>query len=331
MLPVIELPAGDPFARGVAYGRAARAGIERSLENYRWLFDATAGVSWSDAAARAAQFVPAWEAFAPELLAEVAGTAEGAGVTTADLICLDSRSEVFSALRREARMNATPTECTALAVVPPRSDAPLYAQTWDWYAMQLDALVVLRLPGGGACFAEAGMLGKIGLNETGLAVGLQFLSSEDDGTGEGLPVHVLLRATLDRCASVAEALELLDDVQPAGSASIGLVDSAGDAAFVELSPASRATLRPEAESSATPTTFSVPSPRSANRRRFDPQHPHPSDPLAVLPCRGSAVWRARRHADVAEQRGRLRLGVSGGRSVAARLGADQTVIGSSPT
>ena len=82
------------------------------------------------------------------------------------------------------------------------------AQNWDWIGRQREALVVLKsIDDAGqriTTLTEAGMLAKIGFNESGFALGLNIVRSLRDGESAGVPVHVLLRHLLS-CRSVAHA------------------------------------------------------------------------------------------------------------------------------
>jgi isopenicillin-N N-acyltransferase-like protein len=94
---------------------------------------------------------------------------------------------------------------------------------------------------------EAGILGKIGLNSHGVAVALNFLASTRDTGADGVPVHVLLRMTLDSCRTVAEALELLLRAPVGASACVtvaGAEPDGRDLAAVELSPSGPALVWP---------------------------------------------------------------------------------------
>ena len=53
------------------------------------------------------------------------------------------------------------------------------------------------------------MLAKLGHNGHGVACGLNFLTCSVDGGLDGMPIHVLLRLVLERCASGADARALL--------------------------------------------------------------------------------------------------------------------------
>lgn len=149
----------------------------------------------------------------------------------------------------------------------------MLAQNWDWHPdLASSTLVwVVEHPGGRfATLTEAGMLGKIGLNDAGLGVGLNLLTTTADGGAEGVPIHALLRAVLERCPSVEAAVELLCGATVRASSAV-TVATTGDAVTVELSPGGPNVIR--GGEAATRTTScvrrlpgSTPSPPSARTR-----------------------------------------------------------------
>ena len=249
MFPVIEL-SGSPFEHGSKHGAAARHRVERSLANYRALFE-FCGIGWSEAQRLGRGYRDVIGDFAPALLEEIEGIAAGAGRAADEILALNARTEILpptfpgkpSAEWLASRLGAPADfgECTAIAVAPPRSASgeTLLAQNWDWLGAQRDALVVLRVRGAdgarGLTLTEAGMLAKIGCNDLGFGVCLNILRSEDDGAAPGVPVHVLLRALLD-CGSVRDAIALAGRCRVGASSNVLCADAAGEAAALELSP-----------------------------------------------------------------------------------------------
>ena len=279
--PLIDLRhLGDARQRGRAIGQATRERIARSLSTYAHLF-ALAGVSWAQACERARRYRDVIGALDASLVEEIEGLAEGCGQAREALLALNCRSEIlppnyFSgqtlasagalAANRAAGVagwagaNGLPedlSECTAISVAA-RASANGHAwmaQNWDWIGRQRGALVILRLPGaqGGdvRTLTEAGMLAKIGLNDAGFALGLNILRSPRDGAQPGVPVHVLLRHLLDRCASLADLRERLARLAAslgfAAASNVPCADAAGHAASFEVAPAGWAELAPVAE------------------------------------------------------------------------------------
>ena len=215
----------------VTAGEVPAERIRCSLDTYRWLFGEA---GWEAARAHAPAIGEALAAAEPRWIDELSLWAAAAGTDLDDLLVLNARSEVLSALRSERRRRRG--ECTVVA------EAGRLGQTWDWFGRQRPAMVVLRTPGF-LTLTEAGMLAKVGVNRDGLAVGLTYLASPGDGVpGVGrLPVHALLRLLLERSSSVATGLELLAQHPLSGSACIPLVDRT-QAVLVESTPAGRSVL-----------------------------------------------------------------------------------------
>lgn len=167
---------------------------------------------------------------APDLIAEVEGMAEGAGVPADALLALQARTELLAG-----------AECSLIAT-PGRVE-----QNWDWHRDVVPLVWIVEQPGGRwfATLTEAGILGKIGLSSRGLCFGLNFLRcSLDGGLDGGVPVHVLLRRLLDGTESFADALALLQAARVTASSCI-TVGSADEVSAVELSPGGARVLRGE--------------------------------------------------------------------------------------
>jgi isopenicillin-N N-acyltransferase like protein len=253
--PVLDVR-GDAFERGRIHGSLARARVERSLVNYRALFE-HCGLGWNEAQAIAARVRPVIGRLDAALLEEIEGIAAGSERSVNEILALNARTEILPPTFPE---RATPQwlaqvrggtdfgECTAIAVLPRRSATgeTLLAQNWDWLGTQRGSLVLLREtePEGHSLLTltEAGMLAKIGLNSRGLGVCLNILRSQSDGLSPGVPVHVLLRRLLC-CASVEEAESMVRGLRCGASSNILCADAAGHAACFELSPAGAAVVR----------------------------------------------------------------------------------------
>jgi isopenicillin-N N-acyltransferase like protein len=247
MFPILELK-GSPFERGRQHGELARDRVERSLANYKALFE-HAGLDWVTAQAIAARYAPVIRELDAGLYEEIEGIAAGSGRKTSEILALNARTEILPPSFPEKasaewlaamKQGADLGECTAIAVLPGRSanGRTLLAQNWDWLGAQRDCLVLLRAGTGADAYltlTEAGMLAKIGLNSRGFGICLNILRSRDDGLSLGVPVHVVLRRLL-ACADVAEAERLLKRLKYASSSNILCADAKGGSASFELSP-----------------------------------------------------------------------------------------------
>ena len=253
MFPLIEV-SGSARERGQQHGLQAKARIERSIATYARLF-AYCGIDWHGAQRLGAAYRDAIGDLDPALLDEIEGIASGAGRHVDEILALNARTEILPPSypgdahpdqRSIAAANAESGvpdwgECTAVAVKPARSTTgtTLLAQNWDWLGAQRAALLLLRVrnPGGASCLTltEAGMLAKIGFNSRGLGVCLNILRSTDDGVRPGVPVHVLLRALLER-DSVHDAIAFASGLDFGASSNLLCADAAGDTAALECSP-----------------------------------------------------------------------------------------------
>lgn len=280
MFPLIDVSHGaTPHERGRLYGTAARDRCAISRSTYARLF-ASCGIDWAAARTRALAYREVIAAVDADLLEEMAGIAEGAGMDFAEVLALNCRTEILppdflgnpdplaAARALEANralglpdwLDAVPLdpaardgECTAMAVAASASgDGHTWlAQNWDWIGRQRPALVLLRSHDGrGTAFTtltEAGMLAKIGVNPHGFALGLNILRSRSDGARPGVAVHVLLRHLLS-CATLAQARRVLADLHQRlgfGAASnIPCADATGDVACFEVAPAGWGECRP---------------------------------------------------------------------------------------
>jgi len=123
------------------------------------------------------------------------------------------------------------TECTALYFRNPR----ILGQNWDWAADFEDLAFIMRLtkPDGHKIIqvTEPGMIGKIGFNNSGLGVCLNFLRVDQELNG--LPIHIILRAVLDS-NSIEEAKELAKNVGKGQSGNILIGDKNGNYQDIEF-------------------------------------------------------------------------------------------------
>ena len=229
---------GGPRERGREYGEAARDRVHRSVEVYGEAFAHYAG--WDRARVReeAGRSIAPVAAFEPRYLEEIRGLAEGAGLDELDVLAINVRTEImYSAMARAQR----PAECTSFAVVPSRAAAAtlLVAQNWDWLPHALDTTIILeaRQDEGPdyVTVVEAGLLAKVGMNSSGVAVGANALVTAADVGTPGVPFHVLLRALHD-AHTLADAMASLARMPRSSSANYLLGHEDGLAVDVEAAP-----------------------------------------------------------------------------------------------
>lgn len=207
---------GGARDRGRQYGHTARAMVVHSIEVYREFFQHFAGWDWDKVRSVASRFRPAIADLDHRYLDEIAGIAEGAEVHEDDVLAINVRTEVLSTARARAAMNAVNAahECSAFGILPSRTSNghTLMAQNWDFFTHAAESTIVLEVhQDDGPDFVtvvEAGLLAKVGMNSSGVAVLTNALVTEADCGDIGVPYHILLRAILDS-ETVSEALGVL--------------------------------------------------------------------------------------------------------------------------
>lgn len=137
-----------------------------------------------------------------------------------------------------------PAECSAISVRPTRSGGgTLAAQNWDWLSHAAETIVILEVsrPDGlnYVTVVEAGLLAKLGMTSSGIAVTTNALVSDADQGRPGVPYHVLLRALFD-AETLDDGLESLRRPVRSSSANFILTDRDGRTVDVEAAPGDRA-------------------------------------------------------------------------------------------
>lgn len=154
----------------------------------------------------------------PLLAEEIEGLAEGAGITVEQATLLQIRREIMG-------YRAIPVmgDCTTYA----RAADPVLAQTIDLNGDLDDQLCVLSVRRSGSArrvlvLSFGGLLGYLGLNSDGLAIGLTLVLG---GIWRpGLPPYLAIRHLLDTSATVAQAMATLRTLPLASSRTIVLCD-----------------------------------------------------------------------------------------------------------
>jgi isopenicillin-N N-acyltransferase like protein len=263
MFPVLELT-GNPFVRGKTLGQLARAQVTGSVRCYAALF-ASCGIAWVEAQRRAAEFHDIVEGCGGGMMEEMEGIALGSGFHINEILALNCRTEILpptfldvaastsdAARRKNTALGLFDLgECTSVAIAGRRSADGFtrVAQNWDWIGYQRQNVLALRVHRDDPwpsflTLTEAGILAKIGVNEHGLAVGLNILRATNDREHVGIPVHIFQRMALD-CASVDAVVALAESLIFAASSNAILGDATGRVCSLEYSPNGAAAIPPD--------------------------------------------------------------------------------------
>lgn len=222
--------AGDHFTIGRRHGdvrgSALRAFLDDGLCRLHHVMPAP--VTMDELTPTLHAYREAIAAHTPGLAEELRGLAYGAGISPDQALLLQLRREIMGYLKVGAA-----AECTTYA----RAGATaVLAQTIDLNGNLDDQISVLDVAPTGArgrslVLSFAGLLGYLGLNSSGLAIGLNLVLGGE--WRPGVPPYLAIRHLLDTAASVDEAIAILRDMPLASSRSITLCD-AEKAAWVEL-------------------------------------------------------------------------------------------------
>lgn len=194
--PLLRL-SGSNNEIGLAHGEMLREHIDRTWNFYRELISFVPETTVTEMAEFYRKIIFGYD----RLLAdEIAAIARGANMEEWKLFALNSRTELIR------RLISVPTGNECSLFFSKRS--AILAENWDWAAPLENLAVVLDInPIGTPRFitlTEPGIVGKIGLNECGLGVGLNILRCK--GSLDGVPIHILLRTAL-QSRSIQQAKE----------------------------------------------------------------------------------------------------------------------------
>ena len=181
---------GTAFERGRQHGAQAAERIAVAIETHRRAIKHFSGLDWEGAVRRAAAYEAVLRQRAPEMLEELRGIAEGAGIAFADVLTLNVRAEMsFTPRMAEG--------CTSFALLPEATaDGHTYlGQNWDNLAPLVDACIVLKAMEAGrpryVTVAEAGVPAMVGLNAAGIGIVRNALIARCDNSEVGLPMNAV--------------------------------------------------------------------------------------------------------------------------------------------
>lgn len=226
---------GAPFERGLHLGRTAREHVLHTVRSYMVIFRASAGLRHEGVLAEAERFLPVIADYAPSLLDEMRGIAEGAGCDLREIVAINARTELMYGITNRH-------ECTAVAVSSPASaDGHVrLAQNWDWHPSLAGLLVLWAVQHSEGqhvlTLTEAGIVGKVGVNSAGLAMCINLLLSDSDFAGPAVPMHVILRHILDEAGSIEDALQVIGQTERCTSCNHLFAHHTGEIADVEATP-----------------------------------------------------------------------------------------------
>ena len=216
-LELVTFDQADAMARGEAHGELWRDEIGELAEIRLELALARGDFANKGQVLKiAGMHLPELAAVDSELSDELLGIARGANLDPELVVVLnhytDLRDISASLLGDEPQAAVErddPGGCTALYVDGP--EGPILAQTWDMHGTAAPFVRMIRIAPKGSerevvCFTLTGCVGMTGLNQAGVGVTINNLTSTDAQVGLVWPVVV---RRLLRCSTAVEAKELL--------------------------------------------------------------------------------------------------------------------------
>jgi isopenicillin-N N-acyltransferase like protein len=221
------------FRHGAARAEALRAFLDDGLARLAHLMPASktaAPITLAALRPTIAAYDAEISAAVPDLAEEISGLAEGAGITREEALLLQLRREIMGYSKVPTMGDCTTYACVGVGdgAADSASDGyPVLAQTVDLNGGLDDQLAVLEVhrpgsPRRALVLSFGGLLGYLGVNSDGLAVGLNLVLGGD--WHPGLPPYLAIRHLLDTAPDVDTALTLLGGLKLAGSRSLTLCD-----------------------------------------------------------------------------------------------------------
>ncbi|NHZ70058.1 MAG: hypothetical protein GWP18_00275 [Proteobacteria bacterium] len=229
---------GSPSAVGRAHGATFASDIRRYVDDRTRLSALGTDLGRAAIVDIADQMLPAHEAYDPELYKEMIAMAEAADISPAEAVIVGGYTDFIDTVRAVAGGTAYEDTCTAVMTPDASSDGSGFlAQTWDMHASATPHVFLLDVAVGddprALVFTTHGTLGQIGMNDAGIAVGINNLTVTDGTVGVTWP-FVVRQALRQR--TFEDALTCVLEAHLAGGHSFLLLDCNGNGASVEATP-----------------------------------------------------------------------------------------------
>jgi isopenicillin-N N-acyltransferase-like protein len=237
-VPILHL-SGSPREQGHQHGEALRASIAEVREQWRASITTRFKVhpdAFIDALVGETRFVDAMRRWAPSLLDEVEGIAEGSGRPLAETLAFQFMDEEwwFGTVRfLKPAATAQANHCSIIATRGSGEHPPLLAQNMDLRAYYDggQAMISVARPHSPRAMVMTicGMIGLCGANDAGLGVAVNTLW-QLRSAADGLPVACVMREILDR-PNLAAAREWMHTPRHASGQHYLIGDPDGFASF----------------------------------------------------------------------------------------------------
>ncbi|HGJ5876598.1 MAG TPA: C45 family autoproteolytic acyltransferase/hydrolase [Arsenophonus sp.] len=148
----------------------------------------------------------------PDLASEIEAIALGTDLPVWYLASLNTRTKILS-----TKSTSYLSECSTAIYAAADINMPQTVQTWDWHdVLAPNGLMIQLQDKKGMQFkllTEFGMLGKIGVNSTGLDLHFNILHHTSDNDSGGVSVHAVAHRILEEATTIEEAIALAFSAQ----------------------------------------------------------------------------------------------------------------------
>jgi len=227
---------GDPSDFGRIHGTECKEMVRAYLDERLGL---SGDASWAGRSAvadtvltLADQTLPYHRDYSPTLYEEMLALAEAAGITPAEVVVVGGFTDLVDLVRAHDGWAPIEDDCTA--VIDPVNG--VFAQTWDMHSTAGEYVLMLKLDplSGPAAVVQttAGCLGQIGMNEAGIGIGINNLTSIGK---PGVTWPFVVRKVLEQ-TDLDAAIDAVTDADLAGGHNYLVIGPDGSGANIEAMP-----------------------------------------------------------------------------------------------
>lgn len=234
---------GSPFDRGHQHGLAYKDDIIKYAQER---VEIVMGGSWTggtevarkDVLEIAEAMVSAHEAYSPRMMAETRGIAKATGLSLGECLIVSGFTDFVDAVYAQFQPETAGLaidDCTAFIVPDGVADgAGFFGQTWDMHDTATEFVIMLDVQGADApkamVFTTTGCVGQIGMNEHGIAVGINNLLGADGQIGVTWPFVVREVLAQD---NIEDAVKCITEAPLAGAHNYLIFDALGNGFNIE--------------------------------------------------------------------------------------------------
>ncbi len=172
------------------------------------------------------------ERFSESLHTEMVEMAAAADITPQEAVAVGGFTDLVDVVR--SRVAGVGEEHNCTGIINPETG--IFAQTWDMHASAGEFVIMLKIDplAGPAAFVQttAGCLGQIGMNEAGITVGINNLTSMGK---PGVTWPFVVRKVLEQ-TELDDAIKVVLDADVAGGHNYFVMGPDGDGATIEAMP-----------------------------------------------------------------------------------------------